>query len=131
MIEMILFSKFEAKDLMILNSLAGENILRTESLTLDPENQTGLLTGFPSIQIDVIVLETRRISSCVIPNWSFARIFTRWKDSFSTFFIIVSISCMVISLVLSVLTYCVMRISEINVLEEKERIASVGMVSTF
>jgi hypothetical protein len=95
MSDMTLCPICDATERTILNSLAGANMLSIERRTLDPENQIGFDTLFQSISIAVIVEDTRRKSSCMIPYVFLARARTRSKDSFSTFFTIVSTSLIV------------------------------------
>gem|GEM_PF-3888485 len=60
---MVCLSILATIDLIILNSLAGQNIFKTVSRTFPPGNHTGFVIFFPSISIAVIVLETSLISS--------------------------------------------------------------------
>lgn len=91
MSEIIRLSRLATIDRIILNSDAGTNTFKIVSFIFEPEKPSGFWQTFPSIAIDVIVDETRRISSS-IQNSFFPFIFARANDSPSIFLIIESIS---------------------------------------
>lgn len=111
---------------IILNSLAGANILSIESRTFLPSNPIGFMISLPSSSIAVIVEDMSLRSSYIIQCILFARVRTRSKEFFSTFFTISSISFIVMG-AHDFRIYWVVIESDINLLDENPTIASLGM----